>query len=335
MENNNSGGRMGWIPYWNLWPLKCELAKHGFNFSQTPAGDPTQINKWLQEGKIQLAPCSSVCLIKNAKQEMALPLGVVADGEVKSVYLGFLPEQEELYEQIMRRQRAVEELFTDGIRLYRNNSREFAQFIKEKIDSQESMKIDHVPMIKMTPNSESSSILSRLLFKLWFPRETYQLMLQYEKLRASNTHAAELELVIGDEALYRRAQFSHIIDLGALWKKMTDLPFVFAVWQTNTKNIKIDKKLVLELAEIAENRMRIEPTYYMPSPIPKAFDGQGISLAEYWKNIYYRIGPKEMQGLITYLCLVRSFDLVETNQSFLSKIIRWQSLSQTAAGTFL
>ncbi len=325
--------KLGWIPYWNLWPLRCELVKHGYNFSQIMTGDPSQVNKWLHEGKINVAPCSSICLIKNAKQEMALPLGVASDGPVRSVYLGFNGDNPELYAMILARQEMLNELASDAQKMCKNNIREFAQYLKDKIELMPGAKLGRIPIVKMSQASESSVVLTRLLFQLWFPKETCQLMQQYEKLSPSAL-LPEIELVIGDEALARRNTFTHIIDLGALWRQMTGLPFVYAVWQANVKALKLDKKQLLELAEIAENRMHIEPTYYIPTPHPKDTNGEPISLADYWKNIYYRLGNREIQGLITYLCLARCFDLVETNQSFLSKIIRWQTLTQGSASTY-
>ena len=42
-------------------------------------------------------------------------------------------------------------------------------------------------------------------------------------------------LVIGDRALEQRKISKYIYDLGAAWKKLTGLPFVFAAWVSNKK----------------------------------------------------------------------------------------------------
>jgi chorismate dehydratase len=42
-------------------------------------------------------------------------------------------------------------------------------------------------------------------------------------------------LVIGDRAFKQRLQSPYIYDLGAAWKEMTGLPFVFAAWVSNKK----------------------------------------------------------------------------------------------------
>ena len=42
-------------------------------------------------------------------------------------------------------------------------------------------------------------------------------------------------MVIGDRAFTLNAKHKFIYDLSAIWKEMTDLPFVFAAWVSNTK----------------------------------------------------------------------------------------------------
>lgn len=42
-------------------------------------------------------------------------------------------------------------------------------------------------------------------------------------------------LVIGDRAFEQRLKSEYIYDLGAAWKEMTGMPFVFAVWVSNKK----------------------------------------------------------------------------------------------------
>src|SRR5690606_23978535 len=80
---------VGLIPYWNLRPLFEELRRAGNDDFVFHTGSPTLINKWLGQGRVSLAPCSSICLLKNNDLDLAFPLGVAARGPVQSVYLGF------------------------------------------------------------------------------------------------------------------------------------------------------------------------------------------------------------------------------------------------------
>ena len=98
--------KLGWIPYWNLWPFKCELNRLNHGPLEVRSGVPSRVNSWLETGQVQLAPCSSICLITKPELEMALPLGVASDGPVLSVYLGFYREHQELLEALKEGVRA-------------------------------------------------------------------------------------------------------------------------------------------------------------------------------------------------------------------------------------
>ncbi len=51
----------------------------------------------------------------------------------------------------------------------------------------------------------------------------------------NNITGTTAALVIGDRALSLRSQTKYVYDLGAAWKEMTGLPFVFAAWVSNKK----------------------------------------------------------------------------------------------------
>ncbi len=50
-----------------------------------------------------------------------------------------------------------------------------------------------------------------------------------------NINGVTAGLVIGDRAFEQRLKSKYIYDLGAAWKEMTGMPFVFAVWVSNKK----------------------------------------------------------------------------------------------------
>jgi chorismate dehydratase len=60
-----------------------------------------------------------------------------------------------------------------------------------------------------------------------------------EKDFEQNITGATAGLVIGDRAFEQRLKSKYVYDLGAAWKAMTGLPFVFAVWVSN-KNLNAD-----------------------------------------------------------------------------------------------
>jgi chorismate dehydratase len=88
--------------------------------------------------------------------------------------------------------------------------------------------------VLLTASSRTSVALLELLC-----REVWRIQPRFAEVRAEASdldHLAELPheavLVIGDPALILSARraYPYCVDLGAAWKQLTGLPFVFAVW---------------------------------------------------------------------------------------------------------
>jgi chorismate dehydratase len=56
-----------------------------------------------------------------------------------------------------------------------------------------------------------------------------------EKDFEQNIAGTTAGLIIGDRAFEQRLKSKYVYDLGAAWKEMTGMPFVFAVWVSNKK----------------------------------------------------------------------------------------------------
>jgi predicted solute-binding protein len=321
--------QVGMIPYWNLLPLRHELLRQKQVGFEVKTGSPTAINKMLLEGHIQLAPCSSICLSLTGF-EMAVPLGVVSDGAVQSVYLGLQEEHAPLVEILYRKVHAFSEIFSHAKSLFGYDARQTATFIWENLKDLENSPVSICPSLKISKASATSAVLTKIIYKMWFGSQAYDEMSNRKFTRTYNDQRP-IELVIGDEALVRQSSFYKTIDLGMLWKKMTGLPFVFAVWQSRGAFINGWRRKIFELGEKAENRMRVEPSVYIPSLPPTDETGQVISLPDYWKSIYYKIGPQEFRGLLVFLCLARKLQETPLDNSIMVKILRWQELSQSTS----
>src|SRR5262245_29126901 len=120
---------VGWISYWNLRPLRHELERLCGNEIEFHDGTPSAINRLLCEGKVSVAPSSSVCLLKNSANEIAFPLGIASSGPVSSVYLGLHHEDVGLMEIIRARQAMLREIVRQGQMKYPNDARKLATFI--------------------------------------------------------------------------------------------------------------------------------------------------------------------------------------------------------------
>ena len=63
MSDLISNTKFGWIPFWNLRPLYKELQAELSHANTLEKGNPTDINRLMAEGQIDLAPCSVFVLL--------------------------------------------------------------------------------------------------------------------------------------------------------------------------------------------------------------------------------------------------------------------------------
>lgn len=318
------------IPYWNLLPLKAELMRQKYGNMNLTTGYPSVVNQWLIDGQIDIAPCSSVCLVSQQDFEMALPLGIVSSGPAKSVYLGFSHEHEASYEHILSLKISLQEIFHQAQSLHGCNSRKIAAFIWSAVKELPKPASDSIIYpLKFSAQSATSAALSRIFYRFWFGEEAYETYLGRSYSSKPSFDRKPIELMIGDEALLRKRLFYKTLDLGAYWKDISGLPFVFAVWQSKGACLNGWRRKILSAGELAETRMKVEPGAYLPQIIPADEQGKPINLPDYWKNIYYRLGPQEFKGLLIFLCLTRQLQSIPLGESLVSKLMRWENIVQT------
>jgi predicted solute-binding protein len=318
---------LGWIPYWNLHPMRKELLRKKHGEIDFKLGHPAKVNNWLSDGTVAMAPCSSICLLKNPKAEIAVPAGVAARGAVQSVYLGFQQEHSQLFEILRERREQAREWFLHARSMHGFDVRKISQVVWKASTSRSSIPLSLAPRMKLTSASETSVKLTQILYRLWFGREAYEINCERDlpPTSAFGNHSP-VELVIGDEALSRKRSFYRTLDLGAAWHEMTGLPVVFAVWQSQGEFLNGWRRVILDCAELAEARMKVEPTAYIPDTLPVDDQGKQIKLAEYWKSIHYKLGADDFKGLSLFLSLARDFTPGKYDESVLAKMMRWQDL---------
>jgi predicted solute-binding protein len=318
---------LGWIPYWNLYPFERELLRRKPGEFALKAGHPVKVNGWLGDGSVDVAPCSSINLLKNPKAEIAINAGVSSRGAVQSVYLGFHSDQMQVYELLRERREQAREWFSHIRQANGFDVRKIAQGVHRAAGARSPVSLSQAPRLKLSSASETSAKLAQVLYRLWFGKDAYEINCEREiSAAAPFGPKSQIELVIGDEALVRRRSFHRIIDLGAVWFEMTGLPFVFAVWQTVGNGLNCWRKVLQETAELAEARMKVEPAAYLPDPLPLDEGGKPIRLPEYWKAINYKLGAEEFKGLALYLALAREFSPGKYSDSSIAKMLRWQEL---------
>ena len=87
--------------------------------------------------------------------------------------------------------------------------------------------IERTRVLACDPDSHTSVALARIVLA-----EKFNLKPEFIDLsRAGSGKGGEARLLIGDKVVCEEpAGFEHQLDLGAAWKQMTGLPFVFAAW---------------------------------------------------------------------------------------------------------
>ncbi|MEZ4741244.1 MAG: MqnA/MqnD/SBP family protein [Bdellovibrionota bacterium] len=314
---------LGWIPYWNMLPFYRELSRNGENI-QFVTGSPVQINSHLKEGKVKIAPSSSVCLLTDARSEIAVPYGVSCDGPVQSVYIGFQHEHEEVFAYIESRLLQIRGLYRQAHQMHGFDVRKISQFMWEAASILPKPACELIPTICMSKSSASSVILAKILYKLCFGDNAFTQLCERDSSIGNLSIRAPLEVVIGDEALMRKTSFYKILDLGEAWKLVTDLPFVFSIWQCHGEFLNGWRRRICKCGELASAKMKVEPTSYFPDSLPVDENGRPINLASYWANINYKLGPKEFKGLSLFLSLARDLKPQLASQVDLVKLLRWQ-----------
>ena len=323
---------LGWITYFNLLPLRLEIERTLGPDVKWLKGQPTQVNRWMNEGRVSLAPCSSVCLLKNSQLDIAMPLGVSSWGPVASVYLSFHLEDMASWELIRQRHDMLREIFRLAQSRCDSDARKCADTIFRGADELPPVPLEAIPPIQLTPASATSAALLRVFFRLWFGASAYEsrlapVMSQSQSSSPSFTDRRPCELLIGDEALAKRPLYRAILDFGEIWRDLTDLPFVFAVWQMSRKTLSpYWRQKLLEAAEIAQARMRVEPSHYLPERPFLDVNGKPVDLPAYWKLIHYRMTPQHFKGLALFLALVRNLSPEQFDHQAVVNMTRWENL---------
>ena len=148
--------KVGWVGYSNYYPVSRYLSQFleaaGFEWME---GVPKQVNQALRSGQIQVALSSSVNLITTEGCEEFGDFGVSCDGAVDSVYLGMNAMSPELRDHL---EEASRELRWTGCG--------FSGVALKKFPGP-------LPPLHLGEVSETSALLARIFYKLWFGKAPY------------------------------------------------------------------------------------------------------------------------------------------------------------------
>lgn len=327
---------IGWVPHKSLIPLRHELQRlypTSFDFH---VGEQSLVNRWLSEGSIALAPCSTTCVLTNTSHEIAFPVGVATDG-AKNIVLGLQVDDHDLLEYLQMRNQQIAHLFHQARSQFDQDARQAAQFIWQMSRQMHDQPKVAAPLLQFTPNSANSSgaILAKILYRLWFGDEAFGVNVPANgmttPLFSQSIGRSSMRLVVCDEALLKARTFANIIDLAHVWKAITGFPFVLSIWQFADIPVSfVWRRRMIEAAELAQARMQIDPSVYLPDTATLDETGRPIDLAAYWKGIQYSLNVSHMKSLLLFLCLARYLPSAQFNEYAVIKIMRWQQQSSAA-----
>ncbi len=155
--------------------------------------------------------------------------------------------------------------------------------------------IEQVRTVRPDPASRTSNALTRILLQ-----EHFNLTVEMENIPAGEP--VDAEVVIGDRALTASPAPCGDYDLAELWKSMTGLPFVFAVWVHLSDHPGAD-----ELSQIARAARQAGGSSIDQLATIYA-DKLGMSqrrCSEYFTSaIRYDVGPREKEAMRLFQSLL-------------------------------
>jgi chorismate dehydratase len=150
--------------------------------------------------------------------------------------------------------------------------------------------------LALDAGSRTSATLARILLA-----ERYGVYPDLEPLpldRTTTGTTADAVLLIGDRAIHRPAEEFHATwDLGEEWSNWTGLPFVFAMWGARRGS---EPGRLGEVLAAARDRGVDNLVAIARREAPLLGLTERVTIDYLTKNLYYRLGPAEREGLARF-----------------------------------
>ena len=152
--------------------------------------------------------------------------------------------------------------------------------------------VDQIRTLACDTDSHTSVALARILFAELY--QTSPAFIDWSR-QSPGDEQADARLLIGDKVVCEEpAGFEHQIDLGAAWKELTGLPFVFAVW---TARKGVDLRDLPERLDVAKreglaNVKRIIKRHATPKGWPAGLAMQYLTL-----YLKFDVGPRQLEAI--------------------------------------
>jgi chorismate dehydratase len=158
--------------------------------------------------------------------------------------------------------------------------------------------------------TEDSGTASELLKLLFAQRDVHPVFETGRIQSTADVANAAAGLVIGDAALKGdwKESFPFVSDLGSMWRDLTGLPFVFAVWAVRKEFAEKKPAAVAKVLELL-NRSREAGLRNLEQIAGHAALVTGLSLEAsrlYYRRLHYDLDPKKLEGLVTFFSLLHA-----------------------------
>lgn len=156
---------------------------------------------------------------------------------------------------------------------------------------------DRVRRLWVDPASHTSVVLARLIW-----RECHDCRLDVEPLAdPSGADGCGAVLLIGDKVITAAPYgFTYQMDLGAAWKALTGLPFVFAVWAAKASTP--TESLAARLAA-ARDRGVASAAAIAREDGPRHGWPAGVAVTYLTRNLSFTLSPRHRAGMKRFLAL--------------------------------
>ena len=337
---------LGCLNDWSMMPLRKELRKLSARLDILTS-DQSGLCDLLECNKLAAGACCLTQLMKTPHFDLALPLGVaVRSGAGIALWGGtggYGASGNAMLAHLAGRTQKLKEVFDYTINHQSRDWSAAARFIWNAAVPEESDFPTLPPVIQYYPGASIYHTLSKVLLRLLYgsvPGEGGEFAsvasASYAPATALPTQA-KWELLAGNDALVRRAQYPFVVDLVELWEKITGLPFVLQAWLRHQDNLEVGLRTqILKIAEFTGASMKVQPMGYYPEHMPLTATGAPVDLAQLWRKVSYKLGSTEMKSMLLFLNLARYLGRERREDDlFIVKMIRLQQreaeLSQAPA----
>jgi chorismate dehydratase len=167
--------------------------------------------------------------------------------------------------------------------------------------------IEQIRTLACDTDSHTSVALARIILV-----ERYGLKPEFIDLTRATGRDGEARLLIGDKVVCQEPSgFPHQYDLGEEWKKLTSLPFVFAVWTARAGADLGDLPEILSRAR--EEGMRHIHEIVEADAIPRGWTSK-LAFDYLTKHLKFEIGQQQLEAIERFHTLAAKHGIIASQQ---------------------